>query len=347
MDVLRYLWQVNSTVTIVVPCLNEAAYIERCMESVFNQDYRDGAIELIVVDGMSSDGTRDILFRRATENETLSVIDNPERFTPVAMNKGIAAANGEIIVILGAHAELHSSFVRRSVEALHTHPDAGCVGGLIQNIHENRESALIGRAMASSFGVGNARFRTGGKAGYVDTVAFGAYRKSVFDAIGTFDEALVRNQDDELNFRLTKSGFKIWFDPEIRSKYYVRGSFKKLYRQYFQYGYWKVYVNRKHRTVTTIRQVIPLLFVAWMSISLVLSLIDSRLMPLFTLPLFLWFLAAFSAALIGATPSKDLPGVMRAFLTLHVGYGLGYAKGIFDFLIRKQDPASSEYHLTR
>ncbi len=311
------------------------------------QDYSDGAIELIVVDGMSTDGTREILFRRAASNELLRVIDNPDRFTPIALNKGIEAAAGEVVIILGAHAELDTEFVRRSIEALEAHPDAGCVGGLIKNIHENKESALIGRAMASSFGVGNARFRTGGKAGYVDTVAFGAYRKEVFETIGLFDEALVRNQDDELNFRLTKAGYKIWFDPEIQSKYYVRGSFKKLYRQYFQYGYWKVYVNRKHRTVTTLRQIIPLLFVAWMSLALVITLLDTRFMPLLTLPLFLWFLAAFGAALMAATPSKDLPGVIRAFLTLHVAYGLGYAKGIFDFILRNRRPASSEYTVTR
>lgn len=347
MAALRYLWRVKSSVTIVVPCLNEAAYIERCIESVLGQDYGVASIELLVVDGMSIDGTREILFRRAATDATLRVIDNPSRFTPIALNKGAQAARGDVVIILGAHAELHPEFVSRSIESLEAHPDAGCVGGLIQNIHENKESELIGLAMASVFGVGNARFRTGGKAGYVDTVAFGAYRKTVFERIGWFDEALVRNQDDEFNFRLTKAGFKIWFDPEIRTKYYVRGSFKKLYRQYFQYGYWKVYVNRKHRTVTTIRQVIPLLFVAWVCFSLVLTLVDSRLMPLFTLPLFLWFIAAFGAALMAATPSKDLPGVIRAFLTLHVAYGLGYAKGLVDFVLRNRKPAPSEHTITR
>lgn len=337
----------NSTVSIVVPCLNEAPYIDRCVASVMNQDFGDGAVELIVVDGMSTDGTRDILFRIAAHEERLRVIDNPEKYTPVALNKGIRSASGGVVIILGAHAELHPDFVRRCVEALQDHPDAGCVGGLIQNIHENKESALIGRAMGSAFGVGNARFRTGGKPGYVDTVAFGAYRKAVFEEIGDFDEALVRNQDDELNYRLTKAGYKIWFDPEIQSKYYVRGSFKKLYRQYFQYGYWKVYVNRKHRTVTTVRQIIPLLFVSWMCLSFIVIWFDLRLMPLFTLPLLLWFLAAFGASFMAATPSKDIPGVIRAFFTLHVAYGLGYAKGGFDFVLRKKNPARSEYKLTR
>lgn len=334
-------------VSIVVPCLNERNYIERCIRSVERQDYPAGRIELIVADGGSTDGTLEILTTLLGEISGFKLIDNPSRFTPRALNLGIEASTGDVIIILGAHAELEPDFVAEAMRLLDAQRDAGCAGGIITNVHENRTAAIISLAMASPFGVGNARFRTGGKAGFVDTVAFGAYRREVFDRVGMFDEELIRNQDDELNYRLLKAGFKIWFDPSIRSKYYVRGDFKRLFRQYYQYGYWKVFVNRKHRTVTTLRQLVPFLFVSWLGLALVLTVINTAFIPLLTLPLFLWFLSAFGAGLYAGTPSKDLPALVRTFLTLHLAYGSGYARGIVDFLVLGRKPSAREQTLTR
>ena len=334
-------------VSIVVPCRNEVGYIDRCIRSVANQDWPLDRLELIVADGASDDGTRTVLDDAAKKYAWFRWIDNPERFTPRALNRGIAAAQGEVVIILGAHAELAADFVRKNIAALDAHPDAACVGGIIENVHENDVAAVISRAMKSPFGVGNARFRTGGKAGYVDTVAFGAYRRSIFDVIGMFNEDLVRNQDDELNFRLTKAGYKIYFDPDIQSKYYVRGDFSKLFKQYFQYGYWKVYVNKLHNTVTSWRQLVPFAFVLWLCMSALLAIFVPAAFPLFSMALLLWFIAAFFAALLEATPSRQLPSTMLAFLILHVAYGLGYAQGILHFLLFKRQPKSSVYNLTR
>jgi glycosyltransferase involved in cell wall biosynthesis len=330
-----------------VPCRNEVGYIDRCIRSVANQDWPLDRLELIVADGASDDGTRTLLDEAAKVHAWFRWIDNPERFTPRALNRGIAAAQGEVVIILGAHAELAADFVRKNIAALDAHPDAACVGGIIENVHENDVAAVISRAMKSPFGVGNARFRTGGKAGYVDTVAFGAYRRSIFDVIGMFNEDLVRNQDDELNFRLTKAGYKIYFDPDIQSKYYVRGNFSKLFMQYFQYGYWKVYVNKLHSTVTSWRQLVPFAFVLWLCLSALLAIFVPAAFPLFSMALLLWFIAAFFAALLEATPSRQLPSMMLAFLILHVAYGLGYAQGILHFLLFKRQPKSSVYNLTR
>lgn len=334
-------------VSIVVPCRNEVGYIDRCIRSVANQDWPLDRLELIVADGESDDGTRTVLNEAANQYAWFRWIDNPERFTPRALNRGIAAAQGEVVIILGAHAELADDFVSKNIAALDAHPDAACAGGIIENVHENDVAAVISRAMKSPFGVGNARFRTGGKAGYVDTVAFGAYRRSIFDMIGMFNEELVRNQDDELNFRLTKAGYKIYFDPDIQSKYYVRGDFSKLFKQYFQYGYWKVYVNKLHNTVTSWRQLVPFAFVLWLFISALLAIFVPATFPLFSMALLLWFIAAFFAALLEATPSRQLPSMMLAFLILHIAYGLGYAQGIVHFLLFKRQPKSSVYNLTR
>lgn len=344
---LRYLYAVNPSVSIVVPCLNEVAYIERCVRSVITQSYPSDRITAVVVDGGSTDGTRERLNALAEEHAALLVVDNPQRYTPVALNLGLSATASDVVIILGAHAELSNDFVAKCVGALQAHPSAGCVGGVIENVHENRTAAIVSRAMQSPFGVGNARFRTGGKAGYVDTVAFGAYRREVFERVGRFDEELVRNQDDEFNYRLTRAGYKVWFDPEIRSKYFVRASYRKLFRQYFQYGYWKVFVNRKHGTVTTWRQLVPFAFVVWAIVASVLTVVNPDFAPVLTLPALLWVLAALGAGILSATPSGELPGLTWSFFILHSAYGLGYGRGVIDFLLLRRKPASDQHSLSR
>lgn len=311
------------------------------------QTYPAGQIRTVVVDGGSTDGTLDRLKSLALEFASLLLVDNPQRYTPVALNLGISATESDVVIILGAHAELSESFVEKCVDALVLHPDAGCVGGSIENVYENRTAAIVSRAMQSPFGVGNARFRTGGKAGYVDTVAFGAYRRMVFERVGLFDEELVRNQDDEFNYRLTRAGYKVWFDPEIRSRYFVRASYSKLFRQYFQYGYWKVFVNRKHGTITTWRQLVPFAFVVWAITASVLTAVNPDLAPVLTLPALLWVLAALGAGILSSTPSGELPGLTWSFFILHSAYGLGYGRGVIDFLLLRRRPASDQHSLSR
>ena len=245
-------------VSIIIPCRNEEKYISQNIDSILAQNYV-GEIEIIVVDGMSDDNTRDIVIKYPKNQ--VKLIDNTKKVTPKALNLGIESCSGEIFIILGGHAYLDESFVKNNVELLLKDKTLGCAGGIIKNIYENKIGEIISLAMASSFGVGNATFRTGGNPKYVDTVAFGAYWKKIHFEINGFNEELVRNQDDEYNFRVTKAGYKIYFDPKIVSYYYVRGSINKLYNQYLQYGYWKVYVNKIHKTVTSVRQLIPLFFV--------------------------------------------------------------------------------------
>jgi GT2 family glycosyltransferase len=167
--------------------------------------------------------------------------------------------------------------------------------------------------------------------GYVDTVAFGAYKKDVFDKIGFFDEELIRNQDDEFNFRLIKYGFKIYLFRQIRSKYYVRASFKKLYKQYFQYGYWKVYVNKKHQTITTIRQIVPLLFVLYLFGGTLLSIFHPIILRAYLIVLCLYFFAGFYSASRQSNKVSDILNIVKCFFILHFSYGFGYLLGIIDF----------------
>jgi hypothetical protein len=215
-------------------------------------------------------------------------------------------------------------------------------------VNENATSEIIAAAMSSPFGVGNAHFRTGTKEGYVDTLAFGAYKKEVFEKVGYFDEELVRNQDDEFNFRVIKGGFKIYLSQKIRSKYYVRASYSKLYRQYFQYGYWKVFVNQKHGAVTSGRQLIPPLFVAGFILGVAGSLISPEINLLWGAAMCLYILSAclFAARMVGFNISKIIK-VAATFFILHFSYGSGYLKGVLNFLILKKKPEKKHESLSR
>ena len=343
--------------SVVIPCLNEVRHIGPCLDALDAQTGLSGRLEVLVVDGGSDDGTRELLDSLQPECIDLRVIHNPQRITPVAMNLGIEAAVSDVIVILGAHAEVALDFIRRNLDALKAHPESGCVGGVVEQVHGDERSRRIGLAMSSPFGVGDARFRTGGLAGHVDTVAFGAYRMSVFGEVGGLDEALVRNQDDELNYRLTESGWRIWFDPRIRSVYHARSSYGKLFRQYRQYGYWKVFVNRKHTTVTTWRQLAPAAFLFVLVALSVGALVDLGLpqadrwtnlaAPALATVLGTWMLGAIGSVILSGVRWRDALGVMRSFLILHVAYGWGYWQGVLDFLILRRSPSAESKRLTR
>ena len=253
-------------VSVTIPCRNELNYIGKCLDSLVNCDYDKNRLKIFVCDGMSDDGTRDEIEKFAANHAFIELIDNTHRTTPQALNLGLRKEGYDIRFILGAHSTVDKQYISNSVRCFDKDPDIGCVGGIIENAYEDRISEYIGAAMSSPFGVGNAHFRTGSQSRFVDTVAFGAYKKEVFDKVGFFDETLVRNQDDEFNYRLLRGGFKIWLDAGIHSKYYVRASRKKLFKQYYQYGYWKVFVNKKFKRITTVRQLVPMLFVAYLVI---------------------------------------------------------------------------------
>ena len=344
-------------ISVVIPCLNEAEYIDATLQSLVDQTGCDEPWEVVVADGGSTDGTREILTAWSQRDDRFRWIDNPSRFTPQALNLGIEAARGETVIILGAHAQCAPDFLQRNAEALRAHPESACVGGVVEQVHGSAVSRRIGAALSTPFGVGDARFRTGGTAGHVDTVAFGAYRKAALEEIGGFDEHLIRNQDDELNFRLHEAGWRIWFDPRIRSNYHVRSSFGKLFRQYRQYGYWKVFVNRKHRTVTTWRQVVPALFLAFLALTSLLALADlAGVIPLvwrgvsasvWVTIVLAWTIGAVVSAMAVADESHDVLGIVKAYLWVHVAYGLGYWEGVGRFIILRGAPRDASKALTR
>lgn len=334
-------------VSVIMPVRNEGGFLGRAIDSIIRSGAGVPSYEIIVVDGMSDDDTREVVSRAQARHDNVTLLDNPARTVPLALNIGVRAAAADVVVRVDGHAEVDAAFLAASLMELDAHPECACVGGPIESVDLDPESASISLAMSSRFGVGNARFRTGGAEGYVDTLAFGAYRKADLLAVGLFDEELARNQDDELNYRIVSSGRKIWFSHAIKSRYYVRSSLRNLFRQYFQYGYWKMYVNRKHGTITSLRQLAPPLFVTLLACLLVASpfLADARTSLVAVLATYLLAAGYFAFDL-----TKDLGkavGVIKAFSTLHVGYGLGYLAGVRDFLILRRRPATSSAELSR
>ena len=335
------------SISITIPARNEEKYIEKCILSILSADYPQEKIKVFVCDGLSTDNTREIVSSLSNKHKNIQLIDNEKQTTPFALNLGLKASNCAIKIILGAHAEIDKDFLKNNVSVLNNYPEVGCAGGIIENVYENESAETIGLAMSSVFGVGNAHFRTGSKNGFVDTVAFGAYRNEVFEKIGYFDEDLIRNQDDEFNFRLLQNGFKIYLNSNIKSKYYVRASFRKLYKQYYQYGYWKVYVNKKHKAVTSVRQLVPLFFVLFLFLGLTLSFLHWVLGTLFSLGVLAYIGLAIVFASQKSTSFEKITGIAYTFFLLHFSYGLGYLVGIFDFIALNKGPRISSQKLTR
>lgn len=326
-------------VSVIIPCYNEKKHIEKCINSILQQDYQN--IEIILCDGGSDDGTLEILKKYA---DKITLLNNQKKTTPYALNMGIKNSSGDIIIIFGAHAVMHKNYVTECLKTLTINNAIACAGGIINNINENKTAKNISAAMSSIFGVGNAHFRTGLKSGYVDTVAFGAYKKEVFVKIGYFDEELTRNQDDEFNYRLLKHGYKIYLNPAIKSDYYVRASYKKLFKQYKQYGYWKVYVNRKHKTITTIRQLFPALLVAYLMTAALITCIFPSIIYISIIPIAIYIsMSILFAAFTAGISINFLFGVLYSFWILHLSYGIGYIQGIIDFYLFNKKVINNSY----
>ncbi|MFL0269785.1 glycosyltransferase family 2 protein [Candidatus Clostridium radicumherbarum] len=325
----------NGKVTIVIPCRNEEKYIANCLDSFINQSYPKELLEVFVCDGMSTDGTRDIVNTYQANYNNIKLLDNFGLTAPKAMNLGISQSNSEYIIIFGAHANAHVDFVKNNIEVLRD-KTIGCAGGLLETINNSDKGKAIAYAMSSPFGVGNALFRYANKETYVDTVAFGAYRREVLEEIGYFDDELVRNQDDELNFRVIKAGYKILLSPKIKSRYYSRASLSKLWKQYYQYGFWKVRVMQKHGRTAALRHLVPMIFTIVNVLGFLLSFFSKNILYLWITELIIYFICnIICAAKASKKEYKLIKYISTAFLILHLSYGVGFINGLFNFYVLK------------
>lgn len=320
-------------VTIVMPIRNEARWIEKSLSSVLAQDWPAARMEILVLDGMSDDGTDTVVtetLTRAGSPSNARLMENRGRIVSKALNKALDEAAGDVIVRVDGHCEIPPDYVSRCLQLL-AEKDADNVGGRVVTVGDSVGSRAIASAMSSPFGVGGARFRYSNKPGWVDTVPFGAWPRGVFDRIGRFDEELVRNQDDEFNFRLTQAGGKIWFDPTIRSIYRSRATLSSLWRQYFGYGLYKVRLIQKRGGVASWRHLVPPAFVTAIVGSVIGSLVAWNPLPFLVLAA-LYIGAASVAAVVAAR--KDLATLFilpLCFATIHTAYGCGFWAGLWRF----------------
>lgn len=337
------------SVSVITPCRNESEHIETFLRSLLEQDQEGLEVEFLIAEGRSNDGTRELIQGWVARHPAFQMIDNPEGYVSTGLNRAIKAARGEIIIRMDVHTEYAPNYLVACVQTL-LETGADNVGGPARTRHKSYLQAAICLAYHSPFSSGGSRFHNPHYEGEVDTVTYGCWKKSTLEKLGFFDEELVRNQDDELNLRLNRSGGRIWQSPAIRSWYYPRASLTALFRQYAQYGYWKVRVIQKHKIPASLRHLAPGGFLCGLGICGVLGLWN---------PAFGW-LGASLAATYGAanlltslmTCRKRehwtfLPVMPMVFAAYHFGYGYGFMRGIIDFLLFKKVRSTAFRQITR
>jgi len=327
-------------VSIVVACRNERPAIHDLLDSILSQDLGE-PWEAIIADGMSDDGTREILDDYSTRHSCVRVVDNPGRIVSTGLNAAIRAAHGELIIRMDGHTQYASDYCRTCLEVMER-TGADNVGGPARTRANNILGGAVSAAFHSRFSTGGAKFHDVNHRGWVDTVPYGCWRKSVLERLGLFDEALVRNQDDELNFRLRRTGGKIWQDPAIVSWYSPRSDLSKLFYQYFQYGFWKVAVIRKHGLPASWRHLVPVVWLL-LNCALLVAMVITKAVhsqQVFTDAAVLWLtmIGLYSGASIAAAICaagrcqwRIIAYLPAVFATYHLSYGLGFAAGLVSF----------------
>lgn len=317
-------------ISVILPVRNEERYIENCVASIFDQDYPVDKMEVLFVDGCSEDRTVELLQTMQRQHPQIRVLHNPNRTVPYAMNIGIRESKAPVIVRLDAHAEYPADYIRLSVETL-LERDCENAGG----IFDTRGRGFMGEAIAAMlktpFGVGNASYRLTDQEGYVDTVPFGCFRRELFERIGGFDERLTRNQDNELNFRIRKTGGKIWLNPKIRVLYYCRDTIRGIMRMGYMNGKWNVITMALVPGSMGVRHFVPLAFVLCTIAGLAGTLLGNPVIAgLFAL---MWgaylLLDGFYAwTIAGEKGLRFLPVELILFPAFHFAYGTGSLAGL-------------------
>jgi|Deesub1362B_J571_1020462.scaffolds.fasta_scaffold02302_5 glycosyltransferase involved in cell wall biosynthesis len=316
-------------VTIIVPIRNEERYIAQCLDSILANDYPKDRLEVLVIDGMSTDRSQKIVQEYARRYPFIRLLNNPKRIQSSALNIGIHEAKGDVIIRMDAHTTYASDYIRQCVTLLQT-TGATNVGGVQYAVGTGYISNAIAIATTSPFGAGDAQFRYSNREKWVDTVYLGAWYKRTLEALGGFNEEWVVNEDYELNHRLRKAGGKVLLSPNIRCKYYVRGSLKALAYQYFRYGLWKVKTLKAHPDSLRWRQLVPPVFV----FSLIASIIFLHIFWMVGIIIPSFYVIANLVASFWAAQHRGwqyLPLLPFVFATIHLSWGIGFWAGLVRF----------------
>jgi glycosyltransferase involved in cell wall biosynthesis len=320
----------TSTVSVIIPCFNEEATIRLLLDAVGNQTYPCSNLEVIIADGMSTDRTRETVdqFCRECSGINIRIVDNPSRIIPAGLNRAIEVSSGEYIVRLDAHSIPAPDYIEKCVQDI----DRG-VGENVGGVWEIKPGAdtwtarSIARAAAHPLGVGDALYRYTHTAGPVDTVPFGAFRSSLIQKIGLFDESLQSNEDYEFNARIRQANGTVWLDPSIHSVYFARATFADLARQYFRYGYWKYRMLKRYPATLRWRQALPPVFVFSLIFFAILGFFIKLAWFGLALEILTYFIILFATSIQLAIQSHSpafIWGIPSAIATMHTAWGAGF-----------------------
>lgn len=319
------------TVSVIIPCRNEEKFINKCLDSIIDNEYPKDRFEILVVDGMSEDGTRDIIKKFSQKYSFINLLDNHKKIVPTALNIGIHFAKGDIIIRMDAHNVYEKHYILKCVQYIRKY-SVDNIGGIwiTSSGSDSMIAKSIAFALSHSFGVGNSYFRVGSQEPrFTDTVPFGCYKKEVFERIGLFNENLMRNQDIEFNLRLKRAGGRILLVPDVISYYHARSNLKDLFKQNFLNGYWVIYGSKFAKLPFSLRHLIPFAFVISLLSSFIMSFFYTFFIYTFGFILGSYLIANafYSFKLSFKNGLHHFPFVISTFLTLHFSYGLGSVWG--------------------
>jgi len=327
-----------SFVSVIVPCFNEEKHIIKCLKSLVNNKYPKDKLEILMIDGMSEDRTRKIIMKFMKKFLFIKLLDNKARFQIEALNMGIKLAKGDIIIRCDAHSEYPINYISELVK-FHLDEIADNVGGILDTKpgEDKIKAKAIAKTMSNILGVGlSHRSIRGNKPLFVDTVPFGSWKKDIFQKYGEFDKRFLIAEDLEYNIRIKKLGGKIILLPWLKIKYYARENYTKIWKMFYQYGYFKNLVNKKHKVLSSYRQLIPVLFVFIYLLLLTSSFFSFIAFNLFIFFNFIYLSLIFSMSVFISFKEKSfslLPYLIFSFIIIHFSYGTGYIKGFIGIFL--------------
>jgi glycosyltransferase involved in cell wall biosynthesis len=306
-------------VSVILPILNEERDLNQCITAILQQDY-PADIEIILALGPSIDKTTIIAEKLSAADKRIKLVNNPSGQTATGLNLAIKMSSYEILCRIDGHSEISSTYIKTAVEIMNNQ-GAVNVGGLMFADGNKGLQRTIAQAMRSKLGVGSSKFHTGGSAGESETVYLGTFKKSAVIAAGGFDERYIRAQDWELNHRLRKNGGLIWFDPRLVVTYRPRNTFRKLAKQYFQYGRWRRVITRQHQNTLNFRYLAPPIAVLVILLSIFFAILID---PVFITPIFIYFASLVVGGIFIGKKITDKLLMPLVLATMHISWGIGF-----------------------
>ena len=320
-------------VSALLVTFNEINYIKMSLMSLVNQTYPHDKYEIIVVDGGSKDGTidsvKEIQRDYSSEGFEIKLLDNPQKILAAGWNIGIKESKGDYVVRIDAHATADADFIENSVETM-LRVNATCVGGKLRSVSIDGDDSVVAKVLSSPFGVGNSSFRVSNTEGYVDTAVYGLYKKNIFDEVGFFDETMARSQDLEFHGRVRNAGGTFYFNPIIKSTYYTRNTVKKMLKQAYGNGKWNMIMLMRGVSGLSLRHLVPFAFVIYLVFSIIGGFFYSPVWLVCVGVILLHLVLGVVFAIRRTSNIKHIIQMPFLFISLHIAYGVGYLKGIFN-----------------